>query len=247
MVPESPHTHISDISTRWEQIRRAIGGPGAVDKDAVDAVLNRYQRAAYRYLLGALRDEDAALEMFQEFAVQFLQGRVRGANPKRGRFRDYLKGVLKHLIANYKRRSQNLRPPDRPGPVVEPSPGDDLDREFLTAWRDELLGLTWAALEEDDRQTGRPLYTVLRLRSDHPELRAPQLAQRLADLLDRPVTAGAARTMLYRARGRFAELLVEEVKHSLKGSQPGRLEDELIALGLMEYCRTALERPCPNL
>jgi RNA polymerase sigma-70 factor (ECF subfamily) len=244
MALKSGNKHLSQISTCWDEVRGACGGPGSADKAALEAVMNRYHRAVYRYLLGALRDPDAAEELFQQFALRFLQGGLRGADPRRGRFRDYLKGALIHLIADHKGRRPGPEPlpPDYRGLAVECPVGADADRLFLESWRDELLALTWAALAEDEGQTGRPLHTVLRLRSDHPELRASQLAERLGARLGRCVSEGATRMMLCRARQRFADLLLEEVERSLERPQPGQLEQELSDLGLLDYCRPALER-----
>ena len=36
---------------------------------------------------------EAAAEVFQEFALQLVHGNLRGANPERGRFRNFVKGT----------------------------------------------------------------------------------------------------------------------------------------------------------
>jgi hypothetical protein len=58
--------------------------------------------------------------------------------------------------------------------------------------------------------------------------------------LGKPVTADSARQLLHRARRRFAELLIDEVTHSLGTHEPGQVAEELIELGLMSYCRSAV-------
>ena len=83
---------------------------------------------------------------------------------------------------------------------------------------------------------------MLRLRADHPELPSPQLAERLAAELGRPMTADGVRQALHRARGRFAELLLDEVAQSLTAPDPEQLEQELIDLRLLSYCQPALNR-----
>jgi RNA polymerase sigma-70 factor (ECF subfamily) len=52
----------------------------------------------------------------------------------------------------------------------------------------------------------------------------------------------AVRQALHRARDRFADLLLEEIRHSLTEPTPDRLEEELLDLGLLDYCRPALDR-----
>src|SRR5207244_1246290 len=93
--------HLSRISTAWTMVVRAHGIAADAAVVAQHALMDRYHRAVYRYLLGALRDADAADELFQEFAYRFLSGSLRGADPERGRFRDFVKGVLFHLIADH--------------------------------------------------------------------------------------------------------------------------------------------------
>src|SRR5262249_10313621 len=163
-----------------------------------------------RYLAKVLGDQDAADEVFQEFALQLLHGELHGANPKRGRFRNFVKGTLFHLIADYRKQRRKW-----PGPL----PADDAtlaadpedkgsDRQFVESWRDELLARAWAALAEMEARTDQPLYAVLRFRADHPDMRSPQMAVQLAAQLDRPFTAVGIRQILHRAREKFAELLL---------------------------------------
>ena len=52
--------------------------------------------------------------------------------------------------------------------------------------------------------------------------------------------------LLHRAREKFADLLLDEVLNSLaEGSLP-EVEEELIELDLLEYCRPALEKRRAN-
>ena len=55
-----------------------------------------------------------AEELTQEFALRFLDGKYHGADRECGRFRNFVKGVLAHLIADHYRRQQ-ARP--RPLPL----------------------------------------------------------------------------------------------------------------------------------
>jgi hypothetical protein len=48
--------------------------------------------------------------------------------------------------------------------------------------------------------------------------------------------------MVHRARKRFAGALVDEVLNSLNPPTQEHLEEELRDLGLLEYCRPALEQ-----
>jgi RNA polymerase sigma-70 factor (ECF subfamily) len=74
---------------------------------------------------------------------------------------------------------------------------------------------------------------VLRLRADRPDETSEQLAARLSEKLGRTVRPDAIRQQLRRARLRFADLLIAEVAGGLDDPTPERIEDELIALGLL--------------
>ena len=236
--------HLSRISSLWTFIAQAHGQPGEGASTAQRLLLERYSVPVRRYLLGARRDPDAADEVFQEFAVRFLRGHFKNADPGRGRFRDYVRRALINLIIDYQKRRQRAHRPIHPAgePAVSADRSTDADREFTERWREELLDRTWLALEEFERRTGRPSYTVLRLRTDHPQLPAEEMAARLGRRLGKGYTAEAFRKALQRAREKFTDLLLEEVCYSLEDPSPERLEEELTDLGLLAYCRAALQR-----
>jgi RNA polymerase sigma-70 factor (ECF subfamily) len=241
---ENLNQWLSLIPTLWSLVCRAHEGPAEAVTSARQQLLERYQGAVYRYLRKVLHDPDAADEVFQEFALQLVNGDLRGANPRRGRFRNYVKATLFHLIADYRKQQREW-----PGPLpadgaalADDAEGLAADRQFVDSWCDELLARAWAALAEAEARTGHPFYTVLRFRADHPEMRSPQMADQLSVRLGRPLTAAGVRQTLHRARQRFADHLLDEVTQSLNNPTAEQLEQELIELGLLDYCRPALER-----
>src|SRR5262249_40154477 len=176
-----------------------------------------YGGAVRRYLRAVLHDTDAADEVFQEFALRLVRGDLRGGDPHRGRFRNFLKGTLFHLIADYRkqqRRWPGPLPDDGVALVAHPEAAE-FDRQFLENWCDELLARAWAALAAIEAGTGQPFYAVLRFRAEHPEMRSPQMAVQLAAQLGRPFSSSGVRQTLHRAREKFADPLVDEVIHSL--------------------------------
>jgi RNA polymerase sigma-70 factor (ECF subfamily) len=150
-------------------------------------------------------------------------------------------------VAGYQRR-QRRTPQSQPLPaeapqlaVVEP-PSATADKEYQDLWRDELLAKVWEELHAFEKQTGQPCYTMLLLRSEEPDLTSDHMAERLSPRLGRPLTAAGVRQTLHRARVKFADLLVAEVGRSLETAAPDRIEQELIDLDLLPYCRAALDR-----
>jgi RNA polymerase sigma-70 factor (ECF subfamily) len=238
---------LSQISTQWTLIARAHHPRPEGVTAAQQLLLQRYCGAIYRYQLGALRDPDAADEVAQEFAYCLVRGDFQRADPRRGRFRDFVKTVLFHLIINYQRQKQKqarLRPLDpndtavaAVGPEAPPS-----EEEFLARWREELLDCAWESLKAAEEQTGQPFYTVLRFKAENPRLSSEEMAGQVGALLGRSVTAVALRQTLHRARQKFADLLLEEVARSLETGAPDLIEQELLDLGLLSYCQPALKR-----
>jgi DNA-directed RNA polymerase specialized sigma24 family protein len=214
---------------------RAHGGADG-KLPAQHALLERYGGASYRYLLGAVRDPEAAAELTQDFAVRFLRGDFRRPDPGKGRFRDYLKTALIHMATDHRRaKAQQPRSlhTDTPALPIE-SPDDDA--MFLASWRAELLDRTWDALAHAS-PTG---HAILMLHVAEPDLSSAQMALRFNDKPGREMNADGVRKSLQRAHERFAELLVEEVARSLDGPEDSELEAELSSLDLLRYCRSAL-------
>ena len=84
------------------------------------------------------------------------------------------------------------------------------------------------------------MHTVLHFRAAHPELRSAQMAEQLSAKLGKEVSADWVRKWLHAARDRFALLLMQEVCASLRDPTPDSVEEELIDLGLYEYCKDAV-------
>ncbi len=232
---------LSKITTIWTVLRQAHGGPPQSAAAAQQLLAQRYGGAVYRYLLAALRDPHAADDLTQEFHLGLVRGEFHRADPGRGRFRDYVKTALFHLVSKYRKRQQaQPRTLASDDPAVErlADAPDQADRAFRDSWRDELLARTWAALAAAQPAAA----AVLRSRTAHPELSSAERAERLAGELGKPLTAAGVRQMLHRARECFADLLLEEVAHSVEPPTAEEVEQELRDLDLWEYCRPALER-----
>jgi RNA polymerase sigma-70 factor (ECF subfamily) len=244
MENDEVSARLASISTQWTKLFQAHRGGGQAASAALQELLLRYHGAVYRYLLGMLRDQDAADELTQRFAVRFLQGDFRNADPERGRFRDFLKMSLRHLVIDYFR--ENAKAPGPLGVSAEvpaDTPSDeDLDRAFLEKWREELLQKSWEGLEKVEQAAGQPYYLLLRYKTEHPDVRSAQLADYLCGQRGKAFTVEAVRQLLHRAREKYMDLLVDEVAHSVPTTDRDRLEQELLELDLLEYCRPALER-----
>jgi RNA polymerase sigma factor (sigma-70 family) len=241
----SADARLSGIETFWTIVGKAHGA-SADAAAAAQQLLQRYTKAVYRYLLGALRDADAADELAQEFALRFMRGDLHRADPEKGRFRDFVKGVLFHLIADHYRK-QKRNPPALPplrklNQVANAFDPTESDQQFLECWRAELLDRSWKALRKLQEETGQTFYAVLRFRAEHLEMRSAEMSERLSEQLRKPVNAAWVRQMLHRARNKFADLLLEETLQTLREPTIDQLEQELIDVRLYEYCKPALDK-----
>src|SRR5947209_14466079 len=79
MEPDDLAIHLTQIKTHWTMLFQAHRGEGDAVTAAQHKLLLRYHGAVYRYLLGTLRDPDAAEELSREFAVRFLRGDFKRA------------------------------------------------------------------------------------------------------------------------------------------------------------------------
>jgi DNA-directed RNA polymerase specialized sigma24 family protein len=242
---EDRDPRLTQLSTQWTLVFQAHQGTPEEVAAAQVELMSRYGGAVQRYLLAALRDPEAAEELNQEFALRFLRGDFHRADPTRGRFRDFVKRALRNLMNDELRRRMHRPRPMGDALPEQSEPADDdseFDRRFLASWRAEILARAWAAIARLQEETGQPYHTVLRLRVAHPELHSPDLAARLSTILDRPISAGGLRMALQRSRDQFVKFLKSDVAGGLHEPTPDHIDEELIALGLYEYCKPAAKR-----
>ena len=238
------HGRLSQIATPWTDLDQAHAGPLPALDAARRRLLLRYSPAVFSYLLGAVRDPDIADDLFQEFALRLMRGAFRRANPRRGRFRDFLKTALSHLVTDhYRRQGRGPRPfHGGPDPATDRSSLTEAEERFAEEWRTRLLDRTFAALEALEKRTGQPLHTLLHFRVDNPDLPVADLARQLSGRLGQEPSAAWVYKHLHNARQKFADLLVAEVARTLDCPGAEEVGQELAELGLLRWCQPALDR-----
>jgi hypothetical protein len=235
--PTNPGTDgtsiLEHISTHWP----VVGDP-------LRFVL-RYSPAVRRYVGALIRNEHDADDVVQDFLTRTVRRPFSPEQVRRGRFRDYLKAILRNAAITHFRRAVQ-----QPSAVVDlttfPDPGvdDAADREWLAEWRGCLLHRAWEALELHEQSAPDGIaYTVLRLTADHPEEPSVALAEQASTLTGRTVSVDVFRKQLSRARRHFAQMLVNEVRQTLEHTGAEDVVEELGELGLMEYVRDFLPEP----
>lgn len=228
---------IDQINTRWSLVRRAhTSGETQSAAEARQMLVMHYAPAVRKYVGGILHHTEDADELAQDVIVRLLRGDFAGANPDRGRFRDLLKTAVRNMIRNHWEKQGVRRPVEVEIDLVASTQTNPVDDAWQETWQRTVVDHVWAALkEEEQREKGLPAYTVLRLRTTHPDDSSDQLAAKLSAVLGSPVRADACRQMLRRARVKFAEALVEEIRMGLTDPSEEQVREELAALGLLEY------------
>jgi RNA polymerase sigma factor (sigma-70 family) len=238
--PDTISQRLDSMTTRWSLVRRAHQASILSAGQARNELVLKYSSAIRKYVRAILQDDVRADELAQDAVVRLLNGDFAGADPNRGRFRDLLKVSVRNMARNHWEKEKRRRP--TAVDVDSLAAGDSTDDStWLAGWRQNALDLTWSALESFERaKPGSLGVTLLRLRAKYPDASSEELAQRLAEKTGQSITPDALRQQLRRARVKFAELLIAEIADGLEAASPDDLEEELAALGLMEYVRDLL-------
>ena len=232
---QTPLSRIDRLVTNWSVLRVAHSDEEGSAEQARHSLVMRYAPAIRRYVISITKSETDGEELAQEVIVRLLKGDFAGADPNRGRFRDFLKTVIRNMIRNHWDRQNRRRPANVDVGELDVAEDDDDSHEWDSAWRSELLTMTWDSLENEERANANGLaHTLLRLRAEHPEATSSELAEQLSARLNRKVRADALRQKLRRARLRFAELLLAEIAHGLQTPSADDVERELIDLQIYE-------------
>ncbi|ODT99492.1 MAG: RNA polymerase subunit sigma-70 [Planctomycetes bacterium SCN 63-9] len=218
---------LTEIPTSWTTISSAHT-PGPKSQAAMEDLIGRYHDAVTRFIHLKVRDRHLADEVLQEFWTKLLTGKLAGADRAKGRFRDYLRTVLHRLIIDHF-RTRKLQPLP-PGDLLDST---DPDEDFDRVWREAVLNRVWSRLETYQATTPKNRYaTVLQLRRDFPDASIEEIAEKLGELTRTVVTPEAFRKNLQRARAKFIDLLVQELRETIHPTNAEDVEAEIFDLGL---------------
>jgi len=213
-------------ATRWTLGLRARGG-SVEARGALSELCEAYYQPVFRFLRREGREEDAARELTQEFFARLLAGNGLGAaDPRRGRFRSYLLGAVKHFLANQRdhesrqKRGSGLAPESLDaGTDTEPAlqitdhastPDDTLfDREWALA----VMARALQSLADEFTRDGKAdQFTALKpwLVGDAALLPQADAATRLG------LSETAVKVAIHRLRKRFREVIRAEIAQTME-------------------------------
>ncbi len=221
------------LTTHWTRVLAARGETPEA-RQALSDLCEAYYGPVLTFLRQAGREEDTAREAAHEFFAGILQGGgLDGADPRRGRFRTYLLGAVKHFLANRRAAALRLKrgagaPHEPLAPGTDTSPGLEIpdmtalppDAVFDREWAVHVLERALTALQaEAERERSRRQFERLKpwLTGTQPPVSQTQAAHELE------MTQGAIRVAIHRLRLRFRELVKAEIAQTVAS------EDEVSA------------------
>lgn len=232
---------LDQIVTQWSLLRLAHEPISVANGHARQRILLKYNRAIRSYVGALLQDEADSDEVAQDVLVKLLQGNFAGADPGKGRFRDFLKVAVKNMVRSHWAKKQRRSESSLDVKLVNQIAAEETEESQDTTWQTTLLDLALKGLEKFEATHPGCLYhTVLKLRKEFPDANSQELAEKVSRAAGKTCSSETLRQQLRRARLRFAQFLVEEVAASLHVPTPDAVEQELIDLGLMEFVRPYL-------
>ena len=238
MIPEPSNSSSQSsrgtfVTTRWTHVLSAQGDSTDA-KSALSDLCAAYYAPVFQFLHREGRTEDQARELTQEFFARLLtNGGVNSVDPKRGRFRSFLLGAVKHFLGDMRDRELAARRGGGQTPVSidsendtesglqlpdssRPSPDLLFDRQWAVTLLDRAL--KQLAAENNDKvdqfETLKPWLT-----GDAEDLSQREAAGRLG------MNEGAIKVAVHRLRRRFRELVKAEIAATTGDSS--QVRDEL--------------------
>lgn len=223
--------------TRWSLVRRAHDdGEPAEARAALGELIGAYWRPVYAFVRRKGHAPAQAQDLTQDFFARLLEGRgLAGADPRRGSFRAYLLGALKHHLVDAHRREGAARRGGGVAPLpLDLAAGDDMESvcpilpgdpatpeaTFERRWAEQVLARALARLRAELEAEDRGVqFEVLRLTVDPDPPSYAEIAARLG------IAVTDVTNYLHRARRRFRRALRAEVLPAVGGA--GDLEDEI--------------------
>ena len=230
-----PPQHSAFVTTHWSVVLAAGRSDTTRARAALEQLCRNYWQPLYAYVRRAGHAREEAEDLTQEFFARLLaDNSVARADPARGRFRSFLLGSLKHFLAHEwekagaRKRGGGAQHLPLAFDTAETrcaqpvAPGDTPDRAFDRQWALALLDVVLGRLRREYREAGREdLFLGLKetLSGGRAEIPYRELGARLG------LSEGAVKVAAHRLRGRYRELLREEIANTVAG--PEQVEEEL--------------------
>ena len=216
----------SFATTRWSIVLSAGQRASAESEQALAELCGRYWYPLYAYVRRHVANAEDARDLTQEFFARLLEKNLLAhAHPARGRFRSFLLTVCRNFLVNaWQRGRAQKRGGDRPILSLDYAGAESrYQREPADPWTPERLYDRQWALTLLERVLDRlRAENIAAGKGDRFEQIKPFLAGMPPDVAQADaarsigLSEGAFKVALHRLRGRYRELLREEVAQTLE-------------------------------
>jgi RNA polymerase sigma-70 factor (ECF subfamily) len=234
---DAPRPDAAFVTTRWTSVLAAQGGTPEASK-ALGELCEAYWMPVFRFLRREGRSDDEARELTQEFFGRVLaRDGFAHADPRRGRFRSFLLGAVRHFLGDLRDRERALKRgggtplesldlpasnDSSPGFQIADARAEIPDTFFDRQWAFAILERAFTQLAAEQEAAGKSThYAVLKpwLVGETAALPQSNAARALG------LSEGAIKVSIHRLRKRFRELVRAEVIHTLP--DPAEADAEL--------------------
>ena len=223
-------------TTHWSLVLAAGDGQDARSRAALAILCRAYWYPVYALIRHSESNPETARDLAQGFFTELLaKDLLSVADPKRGRFRSFLRSAVCHHLSHERRRaSASKRGGGRPELSLdlddaesrwrlEPVDSNTPETLFEKRWANTLLSRALSRLREEmeDQSVATHRFRCLEpfLTDQRPQQRYAEAAAEL------DMTESAVKKAVQRMRLRFGDLLRAEVAHTV--TDPKDIDDEI--------------------
>jgi DNA-directed RNA polymerase specialized sigma24 family protein len=225
-------------TTHWSRVLRAGDPTDREGREALERLCRDYWYPLYAFARRQGLDRDQAGDLVQGFLTDLIERRdLAKADPSRGRFRSFLRTACAHFLSHTREHDRAAKRGGGRAPVSidlrdaegryvnEPAHDLTAERLFERRWAMVLLGHVLARLEAEASRAGNSdLFDHLRplLEGGDPAESYKQIGQTLQ------MSEGSVKVAAHRFRGRYRQLLREEVARTI--ADPADIDAEIADL-----------------
>jgi RNA polymerase sigma factor (sigma-70 family) len=223
------------VTTHWSVVLSAGDERSTAREQALESLWRTYWQPIYAFVRRTVSNPEDARDLTQSFFADLLgDGTFARADREKGRFRSFLRGAVKHFLADEHDRAKAHK---RGGSIefisfdaamaesrygAEPAFAVTPDSQFDRGWALAVLDRALTRLRQKFELSGRAvLFDGLKgfLTGDKPAVNYAEAATSLR------ITEGAAKMTITRMRQRFGAIVRQEIAQTV--ATPEQLELEL--------------------
>ena len=222
-------------TTHWSLIVSANEGGATEVGGALETLCQTYWLPLYAFARRKTSSVDEAQDLTQAFFAELLEKEfLKSADPNRGRFRSFLLTAFKNFMSKQWEKNRAQKRGGGVSPLsldfqsadssisLEPEKGLTAEKIFDQQWVLALLNQIFARLQSEADESGQT-DRFNALKGFVVGAPSGETYQSVADELG--ITVAAAKKAASRLRGRYRDLLREEISHTV--SNENEIDDEI--------------------